>query len=159
MNKPRWSPWSDGSTSHTPAILSLSVTVGMCGSVSFDVDLAVVTDHQSQGAWPQARPADHCLLANEAVLEPLDVDDSAAFHDHRVLDFAVHDLAAITDGRERPDEAVRHSGPGTNDQGTAQDRVGDDRTGLDDDPAVEARCLVHLAIDASLDLLEEQPVR
>src|SRR3954470_5776024 len=159
MNKPRWSPWIDGSTTHTPAILSLSLTVGICGSVSFDVDLAVVADHQSERAWPQARPADHCFLADQAVLQPLDVDDPAAFHDHRVLDFAVDDLTAITDGRERPDEAVGHSCAGADHDRSAQYGVGDDGAGLDDDPAIEARRLVDFSVDARLDLLEQQSVR
>src|SRR4051794_14526552 len=159
MNKPRRSPWIDGSTTHTPAILSLSLTVGMWTSVSFDVDLAVVADHQAQGSWSQPRPADDCLLADQAVFEALDVDDRAAFHDHRVLDFAVDDLTALTDGRERADEAVGDSCPGADDHRTAQDRVGDDRARLDDHAAVEARCLVDLSVDARLDLLQQQSVR
>src|SRR4029079_16853660 len=114
----------------------------MCGPDSLDVDLTVVADHQAQRTWPQARPADHRLLADQAVLEALDVDDLAAFHDHRVLDLAVDDLATLTDGRERADEAVGHASAGTDHQRTAQDRVGDDRSGLDDDPTVDARCLV-----------------
>src|SRR6476659_10387778 len=158
MNRPRWSPWIDGSTTHTPAILSLSLTVGMCSPVSLDVDLAMVADHQAQGSGPQARPADHCLLADEAVLEPLDVDDPTAFHDHRVLDLAVDDLAAVADGRERTDEAVGDARTRTDHQRTAQDRVGHDGSGFDDDSTVEARCLVDLAVDTSLDLLEQQPV-
>src|SRR4029079_7265967 len=158
MNRPRWSPWIDGSTIHTPAILSLSLTVGMCGPDSLDVDLTMVSDHQAQRARPQARPADHRLLADQAVLEALDVDDPAAFHDHRVLDLAVDDLAAFTDGRERTDEAVGDASAGADDQRSAQDRVGDDGAGFDDDPTIDARCLVDLAVDTGLDLLEQQPV-
>src|SRR4029078_257206 len=99
MNRPRWSPWIDGSTIHTPAILSLSLTVGMCGPDSLDVDLTMVADHQAQGARPQARPADHRLLADQAVLEALDVDDPAAFHDHRALDLSLADLTSLTPSR------------------------------------------------------------
>src|SRR3954471_12030560 len=108
MNRPRWSPWIDGSTTQTPAMTSLSVTVGMMRMfpVSLDVDLAMVADHQAQRTRSEVRTADDRLLADEAVLESLDVDDLAAFHDHRVLDLAVDDLAPVADGRERADEAV-----------------------------------------------------
>ena len=57
MNRPRWSPWIDGSTiAHAGDLVAL----GHCWHVlctrlrSFDVDLAVVADHQAQRPRSQA---------------------------------------------------------------------------------------------------------
>src|SRR5512141_3172257 len=109
------------------------------GAGSFDVDLAVIADHQAQRPWAQVRAADDGLAADQAVFETRDVDHLAALHDDGVLDFAVGDLTAVTDRRERADEAVGDSRSRTDHQWAAQRRVGDDRPGLDDDPTVDGR--------------------
>ena len=40
----------------------------------------------------------------------------------------------------------------------AQGRVGDDRAGFDNDPAIDRRRVIDLAVDSGLDLFEEQAV-
>jgi hypothetical protein len=128
------------------------------GRARLDVDLTVVADHQTQGARSDLGARHHDVLADEAVLEAGDVADDAAAHDHRVLDLAVDDDAVVAHGGERADEAVLDHGAGADDERTAQRGVGDGGAGLDDDPAVEHARLVDGAVDARLDLLEQQTV-
>src|SRR5215203_2589071 len=92
MKRPRWSPWIAGSTIHAPAITSLSLIVATCSCLLLDVDLAVIADHQAQRSRLDLRALHHCFPADQAVLQPLDLDDPARVHDHRVLDLAVAHL-------------------------------------------------------------------
>src|SRR5262245_29925060 len=90
-----------------------------------DVHLAVVADHQAQGAGPDPRPLHERLPADQAVLEPGDVEHLRVVHHDGVLDLAVDDLAAGADGAERPDEAVHDPRPGADGDRAAQRRVDD----------------------------------
>src|SRR5262249_20950900 len=112
MKRPRSSPCTSGSTTYTPATTSLSLTFGM-QPVLFDGDLAMLADHPSQRPRPRLRPDDLHLAADEAVLDAGDVDDATAVHHDAVLDLAVEDLAAGSDGGERTDEAVHDAGART----------------------------------------------
>src|SRR5262245_60870500 len=103
MNIPRGSPWMAGSTSHTPAIRSDSVTFAMG---SLHIHLAVVTHHQPQRPGPGLGAGDRGLPPDEGVLEARDVHDAAAGHDHGVLDLGVRHLAVLADRGKRSHKAV-----------------------------------------------------
>src|SRR5688500_14826544 len=108
------------------------VTNSFIWGPSLDVDLAVVADHQAQGPRPGTRAADDRLPADEAVLEPGDVEDTAVGHDDGVLDLAVDDFTVLADRAERPDEAVDDAGARA-DHDRAADRRVDDHGALGDD--------------------------
>src|SRR6187431_2803629 len=92
-------------------------------SGSFDVDLAVVADHQADGAGLGLRAGHDRVAADEAVLEARDVDDLAVLHHDGVLDFRVLDDAAGADRAERADETVDHLRAGTDRHRAADRRV------------------------------------
>src|SRR5688572_16353422 len=125
---------------------------------SLDVDLAVVADHQPQRARPLRRSLDDGFVADEAVLEPRDLQHLRVVHHHRVLDLAVHHLTAVADCRERTDEAVDDSRVLTDRHRAADRRVHDLGTVGNDDASVHRRVGVDLAVDARLDLLQQQAV-
>src|SRR3954471_14804833 len=103
MNRPRWSPWISGSTRNTPPTLSLSLTCTGTGrssgswsslrsrplgpfarwARSFDVDLAMVADHQAQRPRAGLGSGHDRFLADQGVLEARDVDDPRPVHHDR----------------------------------------------------------------------------
>src|ERR1700750_2130283 len=78
----------------SPAALLRSPWPIWSTSRSFDVDLAVVADHQPQGARPHVGTLHDRLAADQAVLESGDVEHLRLLHHDGVLDLAVDDRAA-----------------------------------------------------------------
>src|SRR6476646_3435690 len=90
---------------------------------SFEVDLAVVADHQADGAGLGLRAGHEGITADQTVLEPGDVDDLAVLHHDGMLDLRVLHEATGADRAERADEAVDHSGSGADRHRAADRRV------------------------------------
>src|SRR5207342_974207 len=96
---PRSSRWTRGSTIWTPAIASDSVTFAI--GRSFNVDLAVIADHEPQRPRASLRSGDSRLPSDQRVLKSGDVGDDTVCHDDGVLDLRVRDLTSLPDGGER----------------------------------------------------------
>src|SRR6187397_1387518 len=99
---------------------------------SFEVDLAVVADHQADGAGLGLRAGHDGVAPDQAVFEARDVDDLTVLHHDRVFDLRVLDDATGPDGAERADETVDHPGAGADGDWAADRRVDDLGPDFDD---------------------------
>src|SRR6478752_444987 len=106
----------------------------------------------------RARALDFHVAPEQRVGDAVDTLDAAAFEHERILDLGVDELAVGGDRRVRPHVGVDELGTGTDDGRAAHDRPDQLYAFFDDDPALDARLLVDVTVDAVIDGVEHEPV-